>query len=219
MAREIKLQKWVARLTHAERVSFAGKLREMIYAAKNRPCTDCRNFYVQSSGVRMTFDHLDASKKLFDIGSVGVNEHGELGHRLVHMKTLKEEIAKCEVVCLRCHKKREERRRLARIERGEWVIVFARLGLVMGRCWAVARERAFQEQRLRNRVAGSSFTQSWRYGVTRQAQLFARAFNPWWGLFKRPSRPRPPQAPAELPIDRSSDAFYVGRVFRLITQE
>jgi hypothetical protein len=91
-------------------VAYAWRLRKLVYAGKEKPCADCGNFYAQGFGDRLTYDHLPGVKKSFDIGSVGVSLDGEIGHRLVPTKVLREEILKCEVVCLECHRKRETAR-------------------------------------------------------------------------------------------------------------
>jgi hypothetical protein len=91
-------------------MELAIRLREVIDAAKEKPCADCGNWYARKFGGQMTFDHLDPSKKRFNIGTIGVNDANELGHNLVDVPTLLEEIRKCEVVCRACHNKRERRR-------------------------------------------------------------------------------------------------------------
>lgn len=97
------------RPTQAE-ITYAWRLRRLIYAGKNRPCADCNNFYAQGFGDRLTYDHLPGTKKDFDVGAVGVSVNGEIGHRLVSVDALLAEIRKCEVVCLGCHRKREDER-------------------------------------------------------------------------------------------------------------
>lgn len=58
---------------------------------KSKPCADCKIQYHLSA---MEFDHLPGCKKLFNIGS-GLRKYG--------LEKLKQEIAKCEVVCSNCH--------------------------------------------------------------------------------------------------------------------
>jgi hypothetical protein len=232
-------ESWARDLPRHERVKLALRLREAIYAAKNKPCADCRNLYPQGFGDVMTFDHLKAGKKLFDIGSIGVNDEGEIGHRLVPMKVLLQEIAKCEVVCLRCHKKREKRRQLDVRERRLWKAAFTGLELAMRTAWsleqrdwraafrglervlrltwALDEERRFQAARERSREASMSFTQSWRSGVSIQANRFALAFRPFHGAFA--AEPAKVAAPPVGPVQsrRAADAYVVGRALRAIS--
>lgn len=74
----------------------AAKRKIVAYAvaAKDTPCTDCGKRYPPWV---MDFDHV-RGPKLFDIGSAR-NKAGSL-------RRLKEEIAKCEVVCANCHRTR-----------------------------------------------------------------------------------------------------------------
>lgn len=60
---------------------------------QDRPCTDCKIKYHYS---QMDFDHL-ASKK---------NNIAKLTNSAASIKTIKEEIAKCELVCSNCHRLR-----------------------------------------------------------------------------------------------------------------
>lgn len=67
--------------------------KELVRAAKDRPCTDCGGsfpYYV------MDFDHLDPSEKVDQVGVM-------LGYST---KRILAEIAKCEVVCANCHRVR-----------------------------------------------------------------------------------------------------------------
>jgi hypothetical protein len=71
--------------------------RELVVAAKLKPCADCG---VQYPYYVMDFDHRDASSKLFALNSV-------------HWQTIKsilKEIEKCDVVCSNCHRERTYRR-------------------------------------------------------------------------------------------------------------
>lgn len=66
---------------------------------KNNPCTDCGikyPFYV------MEFDHLDGATKLREVGRSLNNG----------WRSLKAEIAKCELVCANCHRARTYKRRI-----------------------------------------------------------------------------------------------------------
>lgn len=64
----------------------------------NHPCTDCG----ERDPVVLEFDHLDAAVKSFDIGQV-------LPYR--SWQSILDEMAKCEVVCANCHRRRTARRR------------------------------------------------------------------------------------------------------------
>tara|TARA_Y100001951_G_scaffold103700_1_gene113150 strand:+ start:1362 stop:1664 length:303 start_codon:yes stop_codon:yes gene_type:complete len=67
------------------------EIRETIEEAKNVPCADCRGtFHIAA----MQFDHVRGEKK-FNIGGATANSPS--------ISTLKEEIAKCDVVCANCH--------------------------------------------------------------------------------------------------------------------
>lgn len=90
-----------ANVTHAA-------IRALIRASKEVPCSDCgRTFpYYQ-----MEFDHRDGEKKCFNIADV-------MGPCRVGKKRLLAEMAKCDVVCVYCHRERTHQRRLrARQER------------------------------------------------------------------------------------------------------
>lgn len=87
---------------YAENVSYyvtkAAKnraaLNQLIASLKAGPCADC--------GVRyppyvMDFDHRDPSKKSFTIS---------MSHRSSGARKVREEIAKCDLVCANCHRER-----------------------------------------------------------------------------------------------------------------
>ena len=81
--------------------------RQLIHEVKYVPCADC--------GVRypahiMQFDHV-RGKKEFDIGA----GHGRA------LQKLKDEMAKCDVVCANCHEDRTHKRRQQALQRGETV--------------------------------------------------------------------------------------------------
>jgi hypothetical protein len=71
-------------------------VKAYIQAAKNVPCADCGNSY---PSYVMDFDHL--GDKSFTISQ-------KIGYSL---KKIKEEIAKCDVVCSNCHRIRTHNRR------------------------------------------------------------------------------------------------------------
>lgn len=80
------------------------RIRELIRAEKDKPCADCgRNYpyYV------MQFDHL-ADKK-YDVAN--------LVNRLVPIERVRDEIAKCEVVCANCHAERTHQRKQLHLRR------------------------------------------------------------------------------------------------------
>lgn len=62
------------------------------------PCTDCG----EDDPIVLEFDHLDAKAKSFTIG-------GAISYR--RWQSILDEMAKCEVVCANCHRRRTARRR------------------------------------------------------------------------------------------------------------
>jgi len=58
------------------------------------PCTDCGVIYHYS---QMDFDHVDGKKK---------HSLARYANSSVSLKTIKDEIKKCEVVCANCHRYR-----------------------------------------------------------------------------------------------------------------
>ncbi len=72
---------------YARRVAIISQL-------KNKPCMDCQGWF---EPCQMDFDHRDPSIKIQNIGLMK-------GHR--KMKTILEEIAKCDLVCANCHRLR-----------------------------------------------------------------------------------------------------------------
>lgn len=68
---------------------------------KALPCTDCK----KNKPGHMSFDHLPQYEKVLDIGA------------WIHYPkwAVWEELKKCEIVCSRCHKKREKKRNLPSI--------------------------------------------------------------------------------------------------------
>lgn len=69
--------------------------RELLYAARNKPCVDCQ---IQLPPPIMDLDHV-RGKKLFNIGGVKGNAYHSLA-------ALKAEIEKCDVRCPNCHRLR-----------------------------------------------------------------------------------------------------------------
>jgi hypothetical protein len=67
---------------------------------KDRPCKDCG---VQFNPICLVYDHRDPTTKLFNVSQP---------QNVSSLKRLKEEIAKCDVVCSNCHKIRTWRIKL-----------------------------------------------------------------------------------------------------------
>lgn len=69
------------------------KRRNFIHQAKSKPCADCG---IQYPYYVMDFDHREDEVKMHQL-----NQAARL-----KMKTIKDEIAKCDVVCANCHRER-----------------------------------------------------------------------------------------------------------------
>lgn len=80
---------------------YSAHVRAVVVAAKQAPCTDCG---VQYPHYVMEWDHLDGSHKRFNIG--------DIMHSGYSVATVKEELAKCELVCANCHRERTHRRKI-----------------------------------------------------------------------------------------------------------
>lgn len=78
------------------------RLRAMLVEAKSRPCMDCGGVFPP---IAMDFDHRDPSTKLWTPSHLPASGS---------FRVLREELAKCDLVCSNCHRLREEARRLAR---------------------------------------------------------------------------------------------------------
>lgn len=76
-----------------------------ILEQKNKPCTDCGISY---PSYVMDFDHLPQYEKLFAIGRT-ITYHKSF-------KALKEELAKCELVCANCHRIRTHNRAIENMD-------------------------------------------------------------------------------------------------------
>ena len=70
------------------------EFRAYYQEAKNKPCTDCG---IQYHPICMEFDHRDPSTKLFNVSQP---------QNVSSLQKLKDELAKCDVVCSNCHKLR-----------------------------------------------------------------------------------------------------------------
>lgn len=77
------------------------QIRELIRRYKDRPCQDCGIKYEKS---RMSYDHVRGIKR-FNLG-------GSILHETI--ESVVEEIKKCDILCLGCHKIREDNKKLLR---------------------------------------------------------------------------------------------------------
>ena len=82
--------------------------RQVIQEAKDVPCMDCGVCYPFWI---MQFDHRDPDKKDFTLG----------GYSARALQKVKDEIAKCDIVCANCHADRTHKRREEKRQRGETV--------------------------------------------------------------------------------------------------
>lgn len=74
--------------------------RSIMRAAKEKPCADCGLYEPEI----MDFDHVpERGPKLFSIGNTKYTHYST--------KALLEEIAKCDIVCPTCHRRRTNKRR------------------------------------------------------------------------------------------------------------
>ena len=67
--------------------------KAFIRAAKDKPCADCGHVFHHTA---MDFDHRLGTTKRFDLSHTGTR----------CLKTIQEEIVKCDVVCANCHRVR-----------------------------------------------------------------------------------------------------------------
>lgn len=72
----------------------------LVDSYKAAGCADCKTVY---PSYVMDFDHLEDSVKVNDVA----------GMRGWSLRRVEEEIAKCEVVCANCHRRRTHQRRTA----------------------------------------------------------------------------------------------------------
>ncbi len=72
--------------------AHTSKKREYVYAAKDGPCMDCGGSFHHSA---MDFHHRDPSQKTDSISKMVVRGG---------IERLKEEIAKCDLICANCHR-------------------------------------------------------------------------------------------------------------------
>lgn len=74
--------------------------KKLLIELKNRPCADCGNSYPDYV---MDYDHLDAKTKFKMVSKLINYSFGKI----------KEEVAKCELVCANCHRIRTHNREIA----------------------------------------------------------------------------------------------------------
>ena len=67
------------------------EIRRIVEAGKNKPCMDCETQY---HPYVMQYDHVRGKKK-FNLGAATQNAP--------NLQAVRDEIAKCEVVCANCH--------------------------------------------------------------------------------------------------------------------
>ncbi len=79
---------------------YVEKKDAIIKKAKNGACLDCGRFDLY---YLMDFDHRDPSQKKFNIGSGTTS--------CCTIQSLLEEIAKCDLLCVRCHRIRTHERK------------------------------------------------------------------------------------------------------------
>lgn len=85
-----------------DRARYREKIKQYIRDIKeSKPCTDCGLFYPYYV---MDFDHLDGNNKTHNPGHF---------YQRYGIKRIDEELAKCELVCANCHRKRTHLRRVA----------------------------------------------------------------------------------------------------------
>lgn len=73
-------------------------IRKVVQEAKSCPCSDCKQTY---PWYVMDFDHV-RGKKLFNLALAA--------NKLMALNLVKDEIAKCDVVCANCHRERTFKR-------------------------------------------------------------------------------------------------------------
>lgn len=98
----------------ANRRAQVEEKRRYITEMKQRPCTDCSRTFPE---VAMDFDHVpERGQKLCDVSRMVYGSYS--------MQSVKDEIAKCDLVCACCHRIRSAGRRWSRsnkrIAKGRW---------------------------------------------------------------------------------------------------
>ncbi len=92
---EAHKQRYIDQAQARKRVLYLERTKYLIEYFASHPCVDC----CEADPVVLEFDHL--AGKEFDIGQA-------LPYR--NWQSILDEIAKCEVVCRNCHRRRESRR-------------------------------------------------------------------------------------------------------------
>lgn len=92
-AKESKLKHYYSNKEQYYARNYAAKAKkaEYIRQAKNRPCADCGGLF---PSYVMDFDHLDGTEKYKQVSKLTAHS----------WQRIKDEIAKCEVVCANCHR-------------------------------------------------------------------------------------------------------------------
>lgn len=96
--RRRKQREWVAAnrdRMNAHKQNLRARNKAFLDEVKRVPCADCGERYHPCV---MDFDHLPGFEKSEDVG--------RLGNAGVTIERLKDEIAKCEIVCANCHRYR-----------------------------------------------------------------------------------------------------------------
>jgi hypothetical protein len=91
------------RTEETRRTNAASRVRvkEILRAAKSRPCADCGTEYPYYV---MDFDHRPDEEKLVNLSNVRQRANSWNTEKLMR------EIAKCDVVCANCHRERTHQR-------------------------------------------------------------------------------------------------------------
>lgn len=92
------------------RARLRTRVAELLESAKDVPCADCGGIFPTEA---MDFDHVRGRKRV-----------DATGMRKLGFQTAVEEIAKCEVVCVNCHRRRTRWRRRRRdlLEQTGWLL-------------------------------------------------------------------------------------------------
>lgn len=80
-------------------IKYRQALRDYVQNVKSNPCVDCKIVYPPCV---MDFDHVKGTKS-FSVSRAA--------NAVVKLDLIKEEIAKCELVCANCHRIRTQNRR------------------------------------------------------------------------------------------------------------
>lgn len=100
----VRKRKAVRRETEGNwrRASPAGKaIREWFETTKMAPCMDCKQSFPTPC---MEFDHREGTIKRYNVAVMVQNQH--------NLDSIREEAAKCDIVCVNCHRIRTRDRRI-----------------------------------------------------------------------------------------------------------